>query len=112
MNSLYSGLIYHNEIFTEVNIGEIHPAIVKAVRRDDKIDLILGKHVKSRVEEIADSIMAHLATAKGTMAINDSSSPEEIKATFACSKKDFKKAIGLLYKKKRIKLSTEGITAL
>ncbi|MBR5030545.1 MAG: GntR family transcriptional regulator, partial [Muribaculaceae bacterium] len=40
----------------------------------------------------------------GTMTLNDKSSPDEIMRTFNCSKKDFKKALGLLYKQHKISL--------
>lgn len=109
VNDLYSGLIYHNQIFSEVNIGELHYATVKTVRHDGKIDLILGKNTRNRVTDLADDILDYIAECGGKMKLTDSSSPEEIRNTFQCSKKDFKKAIGALFKAKQILIENDGI---
>ena len=41
------------------------------------------------------------------MPFGDKSDAEAITKTFACSKKDFKKALGLLYKEKKITLQPQ-----
>ena len=109
VNDLFSGLIYHNEIFSEVNIGELHHATVKTVRADGKIDLVLGKSTRNRVNDLADDILDYIEECGGRISLNDSSSPEEIRETFQCSKKDFKKAIGALFKAKQIVIENDGI---
>ena len=109
VNDLFSGLIYHNEIFSEVNIGELHHATVKTVRADGKIDLVLGKSTRNRVNDLADDILDYIEECGGRISLNDSSSPEEIRETFKCSKKDFKKAIGALFKAKQIVIENDGI---
>lgn len=110
VNDLFSGLIYHNEIFSEVNIGELHHATVKTVRADGKIDLVLGKSTRNRVNDLADDILDYIEECGGKISLNDSSSPEEIRETFQCSKKDFKKAIGALFKAKQIVIENDGIS--
>ncbi len=110
VNDLFSGLIYHNEIFSEVNIGELHHATVKTVRADGKIDLVLGKSTRNRVNDLADDILDYIEECGGRISLNDSSSPEEIRETFQCSKKDFKKAIGALFKAKQIVIENDGIS--
>lgn len=110
VNDLFTGMIYHNEIFCEVNIGEVHYATVRTVRRDGKIDLVLGKNTRNRVTDLADEILDYIKECGGKIALNDSSSPEEIKRTFQCSKKDFKKAIGSLFRNKLILISDDGIS--
>ena len=57
VNDLFSGLIYHNQIYCNVNIGEVHYATVRTVRHDGKIDLILGKSTRNRVTDLADDIL-------------------------------------------------------
>lgn len=99
------GIIYHNQIFQDVNIGEKHIAHIHTIREDGKIDLFLGKAQVDRLNELMDSILKFLSLNNGEMNITDSSSPDIIKATFHCSKKDFKKALGQLYKHKLIDLS-------
>lgn len=105
IDNLHSGIIYHNEIFKEINIGDRMEAYIKSVREDGKIDVTLADRADRRTMELADKILMHLMSHGRHMALTDKSSPEAIKAAFECSKKDFKKAIGHLYKKKLITLS-------
>ena len=95
VNNLFSGMIYHNQIFQEINIGDKMKAHIKALRPDGKIDVIIGSSEKNRVHELADSILSFMSRNHGEMRITDASSPDEIKAIFQCSKKDFKKALGV-----------------
>ncbi len=112
INNLFWGMIYHNQIFEDVNIGEKHKGYIKSVRNDGKIDVTLGKNEKSRVQEVADSILSFLSKNRGIMHITDSSSPDEIRVVFQCSKKDFKKALGLLFKQKLVDLSDSSKVTL
>ena len=110
VDKLFGGMIYHNEIFKDINIGEVHKAYVKNIRDDQKIDLILSSNKgKDRVNIVADEILDYLKNNNGFMKFNDASSPEEIKAQFECSKKDFKKSIGLLFKKGIITITDDGV---
>ena len=96
------GMIYNNEFYQQVNIGEHHTGFIKQVRDDGKIDVTLAKIEKMRIDDVADDILRYLQENGGTMKLNDKSSPEDILRTFNCSKKDFKKALGLLYKQHKI----------
>lgn len=107
VNGSHWGQIYQNEIYTDVNVGDRLTAFVKQVRPDGKVDLTLSKIEKMRVDDLADRILDHLRTHGGTMTLNDRSSPDEIMTTFGCSKKDFKKALGQLY---RLQLISIGDT--
>ena len=98
------GMIYNNEIYNPVNIGEHHMAFVKQVRDDGKIDVTLAKIEKMRVDDVASEILKYLKHNGGSMSLNDKSAPDDIMRTFNCSKKDFKKALGQLYKQHRITL--------
>lgn len=98
------GMIYNNELYQQVNIGEHHTGFIKQVRDDGKIDVTLAKIEKMRIDDVADDILRYLQENGGTMKLNDKSSPEDILRTFNCSKKDFKKALGLLYKQHKITL--------
>lgn len=110
VDNLFWGMIYHNEIFKDINIGEVHKAYVKNIRDDQKIDVILTSNKgKDRVDTVADEILDFLKVNNGFMKFNDSSSPEEIKKQFKCSKKDFKKSIGLLFKKGIVTITDDGV---
>lgn len=110
VDNLFWGMIYHGEIFHDVNIGERYRAFVKAVRPDGKIDLRLGDRELKRVKSLADVILEYIAGNGGSMRITDSSSPEMIRAVFSCSKKDFKKTLGFLYKAKKIIITPQEVT--
>lgn len=104
VNNLHLGLIYYDELLHEPEIGATVTAFVKKVREDGKLDLTLkdtnGMRARNTAEEIIDMLKAN----KGVIHITDKSSPEEIAAAFGCSKKDFKKAVGLLYKQRIIEI--------
>ena len=101
------GMIYNNELYQQVNVGEHHTGFVKQVRDDGKIDVTLAKIEKMRIDDVADEILNYLQENGGIMTLSDKSSPEDILNTFNCSKKDFKKALGLLYKQHKVTLGDE-----
>ena len=110
VDNLFHGMIYLNETYRPLELGEPVEAYVKSVRDDGKIDLMLqAADTRDRIEVVADRILAHLKEHGGSAQLSDASSPEEIKALFACSKKDFKKALGLLYKQHKVELGTGSI---
>lgn len=109
VDNLHSGMIYENELFRNLEVGETVKAFVKNVRDDGKIDLTLSGNVIERVGKLADRIMEHVRLNGGEATISDKSSPEEIQAKFQCSKKDFKKAIGQLFREHRITFTDNGI---
>jgi len=107
VNGKHWGMIYNNENYNTVNIGEHHMGFIKQVRDDGKIDVTLSKIEKMRVDDVAAAILEHLKSHGGVMTLNDKSSPEDIQQAFNCSKKDFKKALGLLYKQHKITLNDD-----
>lgn len=110
VDNLFWGMIYNNDLFDPLSPGDRIPAYVKTVREDGKIDVTLRERGGERVFQLANRIIGYLRDAGGEMALSDSSSPEEIKAVFQCSKKDFKKALGYLYKKGKILIADGGVT--
>lgn len=102
VDGMHWGMIYNNELYQQVNIGEHHMGFIKQVRDDGKIDVTLAKIEKMRIDDVADDILHYLHECGGTMNLNDKSSPEDILRIFNCSKKDFKKALGLLYKQHKV----------
>lgn len=110
VDNLFWGMIYNNDLFDPLSPGDRILAYVKTVREDGKIDVTLRERGGERVFQLANRIMGYLRDAGGEMALSDSSSPDEIKAVFQCSKKDFKKALGYLYKKGKILIADGGVT--
>ena len=107
VNDSHWGMIYHNEIMGDVNIGDRLTGYVKQVRDDGKVDVTLAKIEKARIDDLSAVIIQYLNAHRGQMTLTDRSAPAEVFRTFACSKKDFKKALGLLYKLQRVELLPE-----
>lgn len=111
VNKEHKGLIYNNEIFKTLNIGDRLKGFVKNIRDDNKIDISLQPLGYDKFNDPnCDLILEKLNNNKGALSITDNSTPEEIYATFGISKKAFKKAIGSLYKQRRIVISPDRIT--
>lgn len=109
INDLYEGLIYHNEIFQPLSLGNSVKGYVKALREDNKIDLTLNKTSKNKFDSDQEKILSLLKVDDGFLPLNDKSDPEEIYEELSMSKKAFKRAIGGLYKKKIITIEENGI---
>lgn len=110
VDNLHLGMIYDNETFTDVRVGDKITAYVKNVRDDMKIDLMTGDRADRRTNCLGDTIIEELRKRGGKLPLSDKSSPEEIQRMFACSKRDFKKAIGHLYKAHKIEITPDGIS--
>jgi predicted RNA-binding protein (virulence factor B family) len=109
INNMYVGLIYKNEIFDQVRVGDKIKGYVKQVREDNKIDLSLQKAGFELVDDVKWRILNLMKETNGFLPLNDNSTPEEIKAGLQISKKAFKKAVGALYKERLIKLTDKGV---
>lgn len=110
VNDLHKGLIFENEIFQELNIGDRLSGFVKNIRDDNKIDISLQAiGYKNFNDSNAEMIFMALAENNGYLAITDKSSPDEIYSLFGISKKAFKRSIGALYKQRKIKIEGQGI---
>ncbi|MEM5566326.1 S1-like domain-containing RNA-binding protein [Psychroserpens sp. AS72] len=110
VNNQHLGLIFHEDIFKDISVGDRLKGFVKKVRDDNKLDIVLGKIGYRKIEPNADLVMEYLGdTDNGFLALNDKSSPDDIKNVLQMSKKTFKKAIGTLYKQKLITIKDDGI---
>ncbi|MEZ3590482.1 MAG: GntR family transcriptional regulator [Muribaculaceae bacterium] len=110
VDNLYQGIIYYDEAFRDLNVGEELTAYVKRVRDDNRIDIALGGRAADRTATLSEAILTALTDGGGRLMIGDGSSPEEIKEAFQCSKKDFKKAVGHLLKEGKIAAAKDSIT--
>lgn len=105
VNNQYEGLLYSNEIFELLNIGDIKKGFIKQVREDGKIDLSLQQQGYGRIIDLKQLLLQELKNHKGFLPLGDKSSPVEIYQQLKISKKAFKKTIGGLFKEKLITLS-------
>lgn len=105
----HKGLVFESDVFRPIAIGDRLTGYVKNVRADNKIDVSLQQIGAKMLEPTASMIYERLKEHGGFLALHDKSSPEDIKEQLHLSKKAFKKAIGTLYKDKKITLSNDGI---
>lgn len=109
INDTHWGVIYENEVFRPLKKGDRLQGFIKKVRDDQKIDLCLQKPGYEKVDDVAEQVLGQLRLHGGSMAVSDKTAPELIYQLFGVSKKNFKKAVGALYKKKIISLDEKGI---
>jgi len=109
INSIHKGLIYHNDVFTDLAVGDIVKGYIKLIREGNLIDLSLQKvgfkHVLSSTEKILEYLNAH----EGYLELTDKSSPDLIERRFDMSKATYKKSIGILYRQRKITIHLDGV---
>ncbi len=110
VNNIHRGLIYNNEVFQDLNVGDKLNGFVKKIREENKLDISLQQQgYRNFIDKNCETIYHFLKENDGIAYINDKSSPDEIYDTFKMSKKAFKKAIGSLYKQKVIVINSKDI---
>ena len=109
VNDKYEGLIYHNEIFETITLGDERTAYVKSVRKDGNIDLTLRKAGSKKSGGSDEKVLALLKENKGIMPYNYKSDADLIKDVFSLSKKEFKRTLTSLQDAKKIEVKDTGI---
>ncbi|WP_417873067.1 S1 RNA-binding domain-containing protein [Xanthomarina gelatinilytica] len=109
INKKHLGLIFNDDIFQDLSVGDRLKGYIKKIRPDNKIDVVLGQIGYRNIEPNADAIMVELRDNSGYLNLTDKSDPETIKQVLKMSKKSFKKAVGSLYKQKLIEIKKDGI---
>ncbi len=109
VNNKFKGLIYHNEVFGRLRIGEQVQAYVKKIKDGGEMDLSIQKIGFKHVDDQTENILQLLKQNKGYLNMSDNTPAEEVQARLKLSKKVFKKAIGILYKQKKIRIEPDGI---
>jgi len=110
IENLYEGMLFSNEIFEELKVGDRKEVYIKKIRKDGKLDLILqpvGKKATADVFEL--KVLEILKEHNGSIGLNSKSEAEEIVKTFGLSKKSFKRTLTSLIEKKNIELFDKGI---
>lgn len=109
VNNTHAGLIFQEDIYKDLSVGDRMKGFVKKIRPDNKLDISLEKLGYRKIEPNADKIMYELEDNGGYLKITDKSDPDLIKDALQMSKKTFKKAIGTLYKQRLIEIKEDGI---
>ena len=109
VNGTHKGILYKNEVFQPLKIGQELDGFIKKIRDDKKLDLCLQKSGYKTIDALSKKIMDQLQQQDGFIAVTDKSRPKKIADLFGVSKKAFKKSIGNLYKRRLITLEKNGI---
>lgn len=112
INQKYIGLVYASDIYEKLYPLSETEGYIKNIREDGKIDVSLQPEGYQNIDEFKQKILDKLDENYGLLYISDKSSPEEIKEEVQMSKKNFKKAIGGLYKDKIIDILDDKIRKL
>lgn len=106
----YEGMLYENEIFESIGVGERKTVYLKQIRTDGKIDCSLqpiGRHARVRSAETA--IMQVLKEAGGSLDATTKSDPERIRSLFGLSKKQFKAGVNRLVEEGSVEIRSERL---
>lgn len=109
VNKTHLGLVFNDDIYKDISVGDRLKGIVKKVRPDNKLDISLNQIGYRNIEPNAEHILFELQDNSGFLPLHDKSDPEDIKRQLQMSKKSFKKAIGTLYKEHQITIEADGI---
>ena len=109
VGTTYIGLLYKNELTEPLKIGDKKRAYIKTVRSDKKLDLTLKQASQKTRSDLANKILDFIKEQGGSSTLSDKSSPEDIYKQFRVSKKEYKKALGALYKRRLIVIKKELI---
>jgi predicted RNA-binding protein (virulence factor B family) len=112
INGAHTGILYDNEVYRNLRKGDKMKGYIKKVREDEKIDLVLEKPGYGKVDGIAQTLLKRLEKANGFIDMTDKSPADEVTRRLGISKKNFKKAVGALYKQKIIAIEDDGIRLL
>ncbi|MBS9778406.1 MAG: GntR family transcriptional regulator [Gammaproteobacteria bacterium] len=109
INHSHTGMLYHNEVFEPLKIGQKLTATIKKVREDGKIDLAIPSVDKKNLSELEQTIIDKLNANHGVVRLGDKTPPDEIYKAFKVSKKNFKRAVSRLYKQRLITVKDNSI---
>ena len=113
IENLYEGMLFENEIFEILKVGDRKVAYVKKIRKDGKLDLSLQPIGKKATGDIYENkVLDYLHASNGFVALNSKSDASEITKTFMMSKKNFKRTVTSLLENKKIILESDGIKLL
>ncbi len=109
INHTHLGLIFRDEAFKTLQYGDRTSGFIKHIRPDKKIDLSLQNKSNDAKSDLAEKIIQYLQQHNGICHLTDKSDPNDIYRTFSVSKGNYKNALSLLYKQRRILITTESI---
>ena len=111
VNNIHQGLVHAEDVFKPVSVGDRLTGYVKQVRPDNKLDITFQAiGYRQFNDENATLLAKRLQSRNGFLPLTDKSSAEAIYEEFGISKKAFKKALGALYKERKVRIEEDGVT--
>jgi hypothetical protein len=105
----YLGLVYASDVYKKLYPLSEEVGYIKELREDGKIDITLQPQGFENIDEFRKIVLDKLTENYGLLYLSDKSTPEDIKEKLGMSKKNFKKAIGGLYKDNIIEIIEDKI---
>jgi predicted RNA-binding protein (virulence factor B family) len=102
-------MIFRNEAWQPLPIGERLQGWVKSVRSDGRVDVALQRPGREGIDDARAVLLGALREYNGFLALHDKSAPDDIKRILGMSKKAFKRALGGLYKDGLVTLEERGV---
>jgi uncharacterized protein len=112
INNTHLGIIHTNEILQPIDVGDKFTGYIKGIRPDGRINLTTQPKGEDLRDPLCKAILDYLEAQGGTSHLTDTSPPEQIYETFNVSKSNYKKALGKLYKEKRILIENDQLTLM
>lgn len=112
VNNRHWGMIYRNQLFRRVEIGDRMKGYVSRITDDNRIDISLQQQGYRQVQDSAATLRELLNANGGFLPLNDNSDPQEVARMTQMSKKVFKRSVGMLLKSREVEMTDEGIKLL
>jgi predicted RNA-binding protein (virulence factor B family) len=109
VNGSHKGLVFFSDVFKKVSIGDRLNGYIRNIRPDSKLDVVLEPIGHKGRLTTAERIYSLLLEGNGYLPLHDKSDPADIQQALQISKKNFKKAIGTLYRERKIEIKEDGI---
>ncbi len=110
VNHRHRGLVFENEVFQDLEVGDTLKGYVKKIQPENRLDItIRPMGYRNTVDPDSRAVMKALEESEGFLPLTDKSKPDLIMVELNMSKKAFKRAIGSLYKERKIEIKEQGI---
>ncbi len=109
INNRYWGMLYKNQIFKPVAIGERMSGYIRKITEDFRVDVTLQQQGYKEVKNSAETLLDMIKDNGGELPINDNSAPERVSELTQMSKKLFKRSLGVLLKRGEVEMTANGI---
>ena len=109
VNNRHWGMIYRNQLFRRIDVGDRLKGYVTRITEDNRIDVSLQQQGVAEVRHSAETLLSMIHENGGSLPLNDDSDPAEIATRTQMSKKVFKRSLGMLLKRGAVEITQNGV---